>query len=107
MFWKKQPTQSQQIGDVTIYGGEMQIAQAAGDVVQTSTSKGLTSEAIASLVDHLPEHVKSALEERSIELECPIEVVIEMAIASFLDEEAFSFEDCLLAKRLDKSSPVT
>jgi hypothetical protein len=32
-------------------------------------------------------------------LECPIEAAIEMAIASFLDEEAFSFEDCLLAKR--------
>jgi hypothetical protein len=25
------------------------------------------------------------------------------AIASFLDEEAYSFEDCLLAKRLGKS----
>jgi hypothetical protein len=33
------------------------------------------------------------------ELECPLEDAIEMAIASFLDEEAFSFEDCLLSKR--------
>jgi hypothetical protein len=68
-------------------------------MAQTSTRKGLTPEAIAVLVDHLPDHVKSALEERSIELECPIETAIEMAIASFLDDEAFSFEDCLLAKR--------
>jgi hypothetical protein len=100
MFWKKQPAQSQQIGDVTIHGGKLQVAQAAGDVTQISTSRGLTSEAIAILVDHLPDHVKSALEERSIEMGCPIEGVIEMAIASFLDDEAFSFEDCLLARRL-------
>jgi hypothetical protein len=43
------------------------------------TSKHLTSEAIVLLVDHLPDYVRSALEERSIELECPIEAVIEMA----------------------------
>jgi hypothetical protein len=102
VFWKKQPAQSQQIGDVMIHGGKMQVAQTAGDVAQISTSKGLTSEAIAILVDHLPDHVKSALEERSIELECPIEGVIEMAIASFLDNEALSFEDCLLAQRLGR-----
>jgi hypothetical protein len=47
----------------------------------------------------LPEYVKVALAEKAEELECPIEGAIEMAIASFLDEEAFSFEDCLLAKR--------
>jgi predicted nucleic acid-binding protein len=71
-------------------------------MTQMFTSKHLTSEAIALLVDHLPDYVRSALEERSIELECPIEGVIEMAIASFLDEEALSFEDCLLAQRLGR-----
>jgi predicted nucleic acid-binding protein len=69
-------------------------------MTQMFTSKHLTSEAIVLLVDHLPDYVRSALEERSIELECPIEAVIEMAIASFLDDEAFSFDDCLLAQRL-------
>jgi hypothetical protein len=102
VFWKKQPAQSQPIGDVPIHGGEMQVAQASGDVSQTSASKCLTPESIAILVDHLPGHVKSALEERSIELGCPIEAAIEMAIASFLDEEALSFEDCLLAQRLGR-----
>jgi hypothetical protein len=76
-------------------------------MAKPSTRKGLTPEAIAILVDYLPDYVKSALEERSIELGCPIEAAIEMAIANFLDNEAFSFEDCLLAKRLDKSSPGT
>jgi hypothetical protein len=73
-------------------------------MAQTSTRKGLTPEAIAVLVDHLPDHVKLALEERSIELECRIEAAIEMAIANFLDDEAFSFEDCLLAKRSGSGS---
>jgi hypothetical protein len=48
----------------------------------------------------LPDYIKAALLEKSTELECSLEATIEMAIASFLDEEAFSFEDCLLAKRL-------
>jgi hypothetical protein len=73
-------------------------------MTQTSTSQHLTPEAIQVLFDHLPDYVKSALQEKSIELECPIEAAIEMAIASFLDEEAFSFEDCLLAKRLGSGS---
>jgi hypothetical protein len=55
--------------------------------------------AIATLLEHLPDYVKVALAKKAAELECPMEAAIEMAIASFLDEEAFSFEDCLLAKR--------
>jgi len=47
----------------------------------------------------VPEYVKVALTEKSAELDCSIEEVVEMAIASFLDEEAFSSEDCLLAQR--------
>jgi hypothetical protein len=41
-----------------------------------------------------------ALTEKSTELECSLEATIEMAIANFLDSEALSFEDCLLAERL-------
>jgi hypothetical protein len=69
-------------------------------MTQTLTARHLTPAAIKTLLTHLPEHVKFALQEKSTELECPVEAAIEMAIASFLDEEAFSFEDCLLAKRL-------
>lgn len=39
-----------------------------------------------------------------IEMDCSLETIIELAIASFLDEEAFSFEDCLLAESLENSS---
>ena len=61
----------------------------------------LSSEAIQTLVNHLPDYVKIALLEKAAELDCPIEAAIEMAIASFLDDEAFSFEDCLLSRRIE------
>jgi hypothetical protein len=68
-------------------------------MIQTLPNEQLSAAAIQTLLEHLPEYVKVALAEKAEELECPIEGVIEMAIASFLDEEAFRFEDCLLAKR--------
>jgi hypothetical protein len=70
-------------------------------MIPTATIQHLPPEAIKSMVDYLPEYVKVALLKRSTELECSLEATIEMAIASFLDEEAFSFEDCLLAQRLE------
>jgi hypothetical protein len=63
----------------------------------------LPPEAIHSLMPYLPDYVKIALMEKAKELECSLEAAIEMAIASFLDEEAFSFEDCLLSERLKDS----
>jgi hypothetical protein len=58
----------------------------------------LSSDDIQVLLTALPEFVLAALQDRSQELDCPIEATIEMAIASFLDTEAFSFEDCLLSQ---------
>ncbi|RUS94662.1 hypothetical protein DSM106972_092990 [Dulcicalothrix desertica PCC 7102] len=69
-------------------------------MTQTLSTKHLSSEAIDQLVNNLPDYIKAALLKKSAELECPLEATIEMAISSFLDEEAFSFEDCLLAQRL-------
>lgn len=69
-------------------------------MTQTLTTEHLSPEAISTLVAHLPDYVKTALLEKASELDCSLEATIEMAIASFLDEEAFSFEDCLLAQRL-------
>ncbi|AOY83359.1 MAG: hypothetical protein F6J94_04540 [Moorea sp. SIO1F2] len=46
------------------------------------------------ILERLPEHIQAALVERAAEIEYPIEAVIEMAIASFLDTEALSFVDC-------------
>jgi hypothetical protein len=41
-----------------------------------------------------PSHVREAFERRAKEINNPIEAVLEMAIAGFLDGEALSFVDC-------------
>ncbi|MEG4230351.1 hypothetical protein QUA35_29590 [Microcoleus sp. N9_B2] len=69
-------------------------------MTQTITKQHLSTEDIHQLVDNLPDYIKAALLSKSAELECSLEATIEMAISSFLDEESFSFEDCLLAKRM-------
>lgn len=46
---------------------------------------------LKSGVERLPERIQAAIRARASEIEYPIEAVIEMAIASFLDTEA-----CLL-----------
>ena len=69
-------------------------------MTQTFTTQHLSPEAIERLVNYLPDYIKVALLEKSAEFECSLEATIEMAIANFLDEEALSFEDCLLAQRL-------
>jgi hypothetical protein len=41
-----------------------------------------------------PTHIREAFERRAQEIDYPIEAVVEMAIAGFLDREALSFVDC-------------
>jgi hypothetical protein len=71
---------------------------------QTIAIQHLPISAIDRIVNYLPDYIKAALMEKSTELECSLAATIEMAIASFIDEEALSFEDCLLAKRLKDSA---
>lgn len=42
----------------------------------------------------LPDWIQEALIARATEIDYPIEAVIEMAFANFLDTEALSFADC-------------
>ncbi|MBD2325672.1 hypothetical protein [Alkalinema sp. FACHB-956] len=46
------------------------------------------------ILGRLPERIRTALIIRAAEIEYPIEAVVEMAIASFLDEDALGFVDC-------------
>ncbi len=41
-----------------------------------------------------PEHIRAAFERRAKEIDYPVEAVLEMAIAGFLDGESLSFIDC-------------
>ncbi|NEO83158.1 MAG: hypothetical protein F6J87_02690 [Spirulina sp. SIO3F2] len=69
----------------------------------TPQHQHLSSESIANLFEQLPNYIKTALLAKSNEMECSLEATIEMAIATFLDEDALSFEDCLLSQRLKES----
>jgi len=46
------------------------------------------------ILERLPEKIKVALIARAVEIDYPVEAIIEMAIASFLDTEALGFADC-------------
>jgi hypothetical protein len=48
----------------------------------------------AVILERLPERIRLALINRAVEINYPIEAVLEMAIASFLDTEALGFVDC-------------
>ncbi|MBC6454642.1 MAG: hypothetical protein GDA43_16750 [Hormoscilla sp. SP5CHS1] len=46
------------------------------------------------ILERLPERIRSAIIASATAIDYPVEAVIEMAIASFLDTEALSFVDC-------------
>ena len=46
------------------------------------------------ILERLPARIRAALLARAAEIEYPVEAVVEMAIASFLDSEALGFADC-------------
>jgi hypothetical protein len=46
------------------------------------------------ILERLPEKIRVALIARAAEIDYPVEAIIEMAIASFLDTEALGFADC-------------
>ena len=54
----------------------------------------LSAQAANNLLNEIPEKIKSALLSYAVEMDYPIESVIEMALSSFLDEDAISFKDC-------------
>lgn len=47
-----------------------------------------------AILERLPERIRIALVERAAEIDYPIAAIVEMAIASYLDEEALGFADC-------------
>lgn len=46
------------------------------------------------ILEQLPERIKNAVIARAAEIDYPIEAVIEMAIAGYLDPHAIGFADC-------------
>ena len=62
--------------------------------MQAKSQEQLSRHDAEVILGCLPEQVRAALIARATEIEYPIEAVIEMAIASFLDTEALGFADC-------------
>jgi hypothetical protein len=62
--------------------------------MQTVLEPSPTAIAARQFFETLPEKIKTAIHAYAEEMDYPIESVIEIAIASFLDEDSVSFEDC-------------
>ena len=62
--------------------------------MQTKLQEQLSPADAEVILERLPERIRAALVARANEIEYPIEAVIEMAIASFLDTESLGFADC-------------
>jgi hypothetical protein len=54
----------------------------------------LSASAGQIILEQLPEHIKAAIVDRAAEIEYPIEAILEMAIAGYLDPNAIGFTDC-------------
>ncbi len=62
--------------------------------MQTKLLEQLSATDAQVILERLPERIRAAIIDRANEIEYPIESIIEMAIASFLDTEALGFADC-------------
>ncbi|WP_310482633.1 hypothetical protein [Chamaesiphon sp. VAR_48_metabat_403] len=62
--------------------------------MQTKLLEQLSAADAAIILELLPERIRSAMIARATEIEYPVQAVVEMAIASFLDTEALGFADC-------------
>jgi hypothetical protein len=61
--------------------------------MQTKTEH-LSQAAAHAFLDALPEKIKGALITYAEEIDYPVEAVLEIAIAGFLDPDSISFADC-------------
>jgi len=62
--------------------------------MQAKFEEQLSSADADVILERLPERIRKALVTRATEIDYPVEAIVEMAIASFLDSEALGFADC-------------
>ena len=60
----------------------------------STTLEQLSSAAAQAILQRLPERIRMALIERAAEIDYPLEAIVEMAIASYLNDEALGFANC-------------
>jgi hypothetical protein len=62
--------------------------------MQSTAFEQLTPDAAHIILEQLPERIQKAFMKRAREIDYPIEAVVEMALAGYLDREAIAFVDC-------------
>ena len=62
--------------------------------METKLLEQLSATDAQVILERLPQRIRAAIIDRAAEIEYPIEAIVEMAIASFLDTEALGFIDC-------------
>jgi hypothetical protein len=62
--------------------------------MQSTTFEQLTPAAAEMILGQLPERIRKAFVQRAAEIDYPLEAVLEMAMAGYLDREAIAFVDC-------------
>jgi predicted transcriptional regulator len=62
--------------------------------MQSTGFEQLTPTAAQIILAQLPDRITKALVDRAAEIDYPVEAVIEMALAGYLDREAIGFADC-------------
>lgn len=62
--------------------------------MQSKTLEQLTPTAAQTILESLPERIRQAFIDRAAEIDYPVEAVVEMALAGYLDREAIGFVDC-------------
>jgi hypothetical protein len=61
---------------------------------ETKEYEQLSATAGQIILEQLPDRIKYAIVARAAEIDYPVEAVIEMAIAGYLDPHAIGFVDC-------------
>ncbi len=58
--------------------------------MRSTTLEQLTPSAAQAILENLPERIRTAFIDRAAEINYPVEAVVEMALAGYLDSEAIT-----------------
>lgn len=62
--------------------------------MRSTSLEQLTPTAAQAILENLPERIRLAFIVRASEIDYPVEAVVEMALAGYLDSESIGFVDC-------------
>jgi hypothetical protein len=62
--------------------------------MQSLRLEQLSPAAAQIILEQLPDRIRQAIADRAAEIDYPVEAILEMAIAGYLDGEAIGFVDC-------------